>query len=260
MKMSTSMPCCGQPAGQLDHVDVHAAGVAGAGLVERRGVQADHRHPPDAVHVGPFRLLSNQPEPRRAVGIPGAAGHATTVRSARVRAGRAAGGPAGAALATAGLRGPRGRRRLRCFDRDRASATRRRPRRPGRPPPSIVVASPSRCSTSRTDQTSSGKATPDDRAQPGRAVPPARPGRDQGHGEQHRADASSRPLDRPRRRRPQEAGDPAEAADEPGEAGERVRIHVLQLRRTSEAIDRPVCHCRPGTHHARVGRPGTIGT
>ena len=37
----------GEPLRGLDDVDVHAAGVAGAGLVEGRGVQADHRHPLD---------------------------------------------------------------------------------------------------------------------------------------------------------------------------------------------------------------------
>ena len=36
-----------QPPGQLDDVDVHAARVADAGLVERGGVQADHRHAAD---------------------------------------------------------------------------------------------------------------------------------------------------------------------------------------------------------------------
>ena len=35
VKTSTSTPSCGQPPGQLDDVDVHAAGVAGAGLVQR---------------------------------------------------------------------------------------------------------------------------------------------------------------------------------------------------------------------------------
>ncbi len=34
----------GEPLGQLDDVDVHAAGVAGAGLVQRRGVHAQHGH------------------------------------------------------------------------------------------------------------------------------------------------------------------------------------------------------------------------
>ena len=41
----------GQPLGQLEHVDVHAARVAGAGLVKRGRVQADHR---DARHGGAF--------------------------------------------------------------------------------------------------------------------------------------------------------------------------------------------------------------
>ena len=35
----------GAPPGQLDDVDVHPAGVTGAGLVQGRGVHADHRHP-----------------------------------------------------------------------------------------------------------------------------------------------------------------------------------------------------------------------
>ena len=35
----------GQPPGGLDDVDVHAAGVAGAGLVEGRGVDREHGHP-----------------------------------------------------------------------------------------------------------------------------------------------------------------------------------------------------------------------
>ena len=35
----------GQPPGDLDDVDVHAAGVAGAGLVQRRGVHRQRRHP-----------------------------------------------------------------------------------------------------------------------------------------------------------------------------------------------------------------------
>ena len=52
VKMSTSMPRGGQPPGQLDDVDVHAAGVAGARLVQRRGVQADHRHPAYGVGLG----------------------------------------------------------------------------------------------------------------------------------------------------------------------------------------------------------------
>ena len=38
VKISTSTPRCGQAPGELDDVDVHAAGVAGARLVERRGV------------------------------------------------------------------------------------------------------------------------------------------------------------------------------------------------------------------------------
>ena len=58
VKMSTSMPRPGQPPGQLDHVDVHPPGVTRARLVQRRGVQADHRQPPEPVPVaftGPFR-------------------------------------------------------------------------------------------------------------------------------------------------------------------------------------------------------------
>ena len=43
VKMSTSMPRAASRRGELDDVDVHAAGVAGARLVERGGVQADHR-------------------------------------------------------------------------------------------------------------------------------------------------------------------------------------------------------------------------
>ncbi len=35
----------GEPLGQLHDVDVHAAGVAGAWLVERRGVHGEHRDP-----------------------------------------------------------------------------------------------------------------------------------------------------------------------------------------------------------------------
>ena len=40
----------GHLPGQLDHVDVHPAGVAGARLVERGGVQADHRHALHRLH------------------------------------------------------------------------------------------------------------------------------------------------------------------------------------------------------------------
>ena len=36
----------GEASRQLEHVDVHPAGVAGAGLVERGGVKADHGNPP----------------------------------------------------------------------------------------------------------------------------------------------------------------------------------------------------------------------
>ena len=42
MKISTSMPRAAR-CGSLDDVDVHAAGVAGAGLVQRRGVHRQHR-------------------------------------------------------------------------------------------------------------------------------------------------------------------------------------------------------------------------
>ena len=42
----------GQAAGQLEHVDVHAAGIAGARLVQRRRVHADHRHPAYGVGLG----------------------------------------------------------------------------------------------------------------------------------------------------------------------------------------------------------------
>ena len=52
VKMSTSMPRRGQPPRQLDDVDVHAARVAGPRLVQRGGVQADHR---DARHGAAFR-------------------------------------------------------------------------------------------------------------------------------------------------------------------------------------------------------------
>ncbi len=47
-----------QLAGELDDVDVHAAGVTGAGLVERRGVHRQHRHalqPGGRVRAGPCR-------------------------------------------------------------------------------------------------------------------------------------------------------------------------------------------------------------
>ena len=55
---STSMPRCGEPLGELDDVDVHAAGVAGAGLVERGGVQADHRHAPGSGPHDAFHAIS----------------------------------------------------------------------------------------------------------------------------------------------------------------------------------------------------------
>ena len=35
----------GQPPRGLDDVDVHATGIAGTGLIKRRGVNAEHRHP-----------------------------------------------------------------------------------------------------------------------------------------------------------------------------------------------------------------------
>src|SRR5262249_31967424 len=40
----------GELLGQLEDVDVHTARIAGPGLVERRGVQADHRQTPDRLH------------------------------------------------------------------------------------------------------------------------------------------------------------------------------------------------------------------
>ena len=55
-----------QLAGQLDDVDVHAAGVAGAGLVERRGVNRQHRHPlqPQRERALPDRAESRVRFPR----------------------------------------------------------------------------------------------------------------------------------------------------------------------------------------------------
>ena len=41
----------GQPPGDLHDVDVHAPGVARAGLVQRRRVETDHRHPADLRHA-----------------------------------------------------------------------------------------------------------------------------------------------------------------------------------------------------------------
>ena len=46
MKISTSTPALGHPGRGLDDVDVHAAGVAGARLLQRRGVHGEHADPP----------------------------------------------------------------------------------------------------------------------------------------------------------------------------------------------------------------------
>ncbi len=63
----------GELLGQLDDVDVHPAGVAGAGLVQRGGVHAEHRHPARTARY------AGQPQPRRprerAVGTTAEPGH-----------------------------------------------------------------------------------------------------------------------------------------------------------------------------------------
>ena len=61
-----------QAPGELEHVDVHAPGVAGARLVQRRRVHADHRHPADGVCLGE----------RHGVLLPGPATRARTAATA----------------------------------------------------------------------------------------------------------------------------------------------------------------------------------
>ena len=46
VKISTATPRAASRRRRLDDVDVEAARVAGAGLLQRRGVHAEHRHPP----------------------------------------------------------------------------------------------------------------------------------------------------------------------------------------------------------------------
>ena len=61
MKISTAMPRAASRRDDLDDVDVHAAGVAGAGLVERAGVHRERRHPPGRAGAGERRAGTRGP-------------------------------------------------------------------------------------------------------------------------------------------------------------------------------------------------------
>ncbi len=54
-------PGGGEPSRQLEDVDVQASGIAGAGLVERRGVHADHGHPAYGVGLGELHDVTPSP-------------------------------------------------------------------------------------------------------------------------------------------------------------------------------------------------------
>ena len=174
-------PGRGQAPRQLEDVDVHAAGVAGAGLVERRRVHADHGHPANGVGLGELHGVTPSPAPR--------AQTAPTARSgpvipARTRGRRLRGWPGGAARAA-----------------DRAGA-------PASSPTTAAehgVDQRSSLTESRTARTrptpaSAGRAPRRRAGRGSRSCTSSMPEPEQGQGEQRRRRASSRSPSPDRRR------------------------------------------------------------
>ena len=240
VKMSTSMPRGGQPPGQLDDVDVHAAGVAGARLVERRGVQADHRQP---LQLGPRR----PPCTLRGVGL-------LPDRNPRVSRSHSRGTRPACSAACAPREWRRGASSPACRRR-RASEpatqpTADQPRRRRRRPTGRRTA---RASSATTDQTSGGKADADEHPQRQQRRADqrrrrSRAGRRRAAPRPPSSRASTEPCGRRRRRGPPgrpRTGRPSDA----GDAGEAQRQRVT--------IDPTVCHrqWRPSEHPAGRIRP-----
>ena len=160
VKISTSMPRGRELARQLDDVDVHAARVAGAWLVERRRVDAEHRHPlqrsrapvdtrvrrlVDSIRVHTSmsrnnRRVSRIPAPPRLGAVPGRKTcrriecMTTARQSSPARAAASARPPPGARRRwlPGRLRGPRRERIERAGRRDRRPGGRVRRHRSGR--------------------------------------------------------------------------------------------------------------------------------
>ena len=181
----------GEPLGELDDVDVHAARVAGAGLVQRRRVHADHRDPAVA-RAGGGLVVAVRTHGHTSMSPTRGASHVFRTGRARQRAARRprTGASAGGVVPVRGARrGPADGQHHQAADQDRergvgegvderepdaVAEQRRWPRRP----PRAATPAPGRPGSSRPrpgragTRPGRGRTRPDSRPDPSRGPRP----------------------------------------------------------------------------------------
>ena len=229
VKMSTSTSARGEPPGQLDDVDVHAAGVTGARLVERRGVQADHRQPPQSstpslLHDSVWDVSSKSQPRRGRRTIPPVSG-----RPVRRRASPAAGATRAASSPAWSARGAPGGRpsSSRPAGADHAVD----------PAVGELVVQDSTAPTSRQQRRGRARRPPAAHISAGRPARAPRPSERRDRAGRARRSAARRSTDvGPSPSSSDRPADPAQAAEE---AGERGRTRSIRRR----VLTRPARQC-----------------